>query len=159
MFDAEAEIRERAAELAGRFEDELEPGGGIGRIRIPAIDADYVVVEGADTASLQRGPGRYPETALPGQERTVAIAGHRTTYLAPFNEIDKLEPGDEMVVEMPYATFTYRVAGSRIVSPVETHVIGDVDFERLVLTACHPLYSDAERYVVFARLERIRLDG
>ena len=84
-------------------------GEAIGRIQIPSIDLDVVVVQGTDTASLQKGPGHYPDTPFPGQGGTIGIAGHRTTYLAPFRHLDQLEPGDEIVIEMPYGTFAYGV--------------------------------------------------
>ncbi|MGH6886946.1 MAG: class E sortase, partial [Geminicoccales bacterium] len=127
-------------------------GHAVGRIRIPAIDVDKVVVEGTDTASLRKGPGHYPGTVLPGRPGTTAIAGHRTTYGAPGRRIDEIERGDEIVVEMPYARFSYRFERSRIVDPSHVGVVRDVDHDRLVLTACHPLYSASQRYVVFARL-------
>lgn len=116
--------------------------------------APYVVVEGTDRATLRKGPGHYPDTPVPGQGGTVAIAGHRTTYLAPFRPLDKLRPGDAIVVRMPYGRFTYRVERTRIVPPTATWVTHRVAYDRLVLTACHPLYSAAQRIVVFARLER-----
>lgn len=149
----------QARRLAGAFEKRLRTGRGIGRVRVPEIDLDIVMVEGTDTSSLQRGPGRYPDTALPGQGRTVGIAGHRTTYLAPFRHIDDLERGDDVVVEMPYGEFAYEVEKTRIVEPTDVQVVRDVGHERVVLTACHPLYSAAQRYVVFARLESGELTG
>ena len=160
---------ERAAALADLFEPELEKGRPIGRIDIPAIDADYVVVEGTDTASLRKGPGHYTRfddpavrrqgdgSALPGQGRTIGIAGHRTTYLAPFRKLNELSEGDEITVEMPYATFTYVVEKTDVVDPNEISVVRDVGYERLVLTACHPLYSAAQRIVAFAKLDSISL--
>lgn len=147
----------RAAQLADLFARTLEDAKAIGRIEIPSIGADYVAVEGTDTAALQRGPGHYPDTALPGQGKTIAIAGHRTTYLAPFNQIDAIEDGDRVVLEMPYATFTYEVTGHKIVEPTQTEIVRNVGRERLVLTACHPLYSAAKRYAVFADLADIEL--
>ena len=74
---------------------------------------DIVVVQGTDTASLEKGPGHYPETPFPGQGGTVGIAGHRTTYLAPFRHIDSMEVGDPIVLKMPYANFVYRVTEDR----------------------------------------------
>jgi sortase A len=141
--------------LADAFADRARRGEGIGRIVIPEIDLDAVLVEGTDTASLQKGPGRYPETAFPGQGKTIGIAGHRTTYLAPFRRIDEIDPGDEIRLEMPYATFTYEVQRHEIVPPSAVHIVRDVGYERLVLTACHPLYSAAERYAQFAELAEI----
>ena len=143
--------RARVPKLGERLERRAESGDAVGRIRIPAIDVTQVIVEGTDTASLRRGPGHYPETVLPGQRGTVGIAGHRTTYGAPFRRIDEIERGDEIVVETPYARFVYRFERSRIVDPSQVGVVRDVERDRLVLTACHPLYSAAERYVVFAR--------
>ena len=147
----------RAERLADLYEKRLEEGKPFGRIKLPSIDADYVVVQGTEEADLERGPGHYPDTALPGQRRTVAIAGHRTTYGAPFNQIDKIEIGDTIVLEMPYGTFTYDVTATRIVDPDQVGIVRDVGHDRLVLTSCHPLYSAAQRYAVFADLKRIDL--
>jgi sortase A len=152
-------VRQKAGLLADRFADQVRErkGEGIGRIRIPAMDLDTVLVEGTDTATLQKGPGRYPDTAVPGQGRTIGIAGHRTTYLAPFRHIDRLEEGDEVVLEMPYATFTYEVHRVDIVEPSDVQIVDDVGYERVVLTACHPLYSAAQRYAVFGKLVGVSL--
>jgi sortase A len=143
---------DRVAFLARREQRQVHTGDAIGRIVIPRINASYDVVQGDDDLSLQKGPGHYPETALPGLGRTVAIAGHRTTYLAPFRHIDALRPGDQIIVEMPYARFTYVVQFHRIVVPTALWVTRDVGYERLVLSACNPLYSAAQRIIVFARL-------
>ena len=148
-----------AGKLADAFEDEVATGEPIGKILIPRIDLDAVVVQGTDTASLQMGPGHYPDTALPGQGKTIGVAGHRTTYLAPFRHIDQIEPGDEVVIEAPYGDFAYGVTKTEIVDPEDVDIVDDVGFERLVLTACHPLYSTAERYAIFARLVEIELDS
>lgn len=146
------EIEKHVAHLADLFSKEVETGQGIGRLKVPSIDLDLVVVQGTDTASLQKGPGHYPETAFPGQGRTVGIAGHRTTYGAPFRHINEIQDGDEIIVEMPYATFTYTVQKHEIVDPSQVEIVDDVGYDRLVLTACHPLYSAAQRWAVFARL-------
>jgi sortase A len=161
---------ERAAGLADRFEDRVVKGEGIGRLSAPAMDLERAtVVEGTDTASLRSGPGHYtaadnPATqeqgdgsAFPGQGETVGIAGHRTTYGAPFNKMDEIEPGDEITLEMPYATFTYEVQKVDVVEPTEIGVVRNVGYERLVLSACHPLYSAAKRIITFARLKQISL--
>jgi sortase A len=142
----------RMAFLARRLRVTARPGDAVGRIRIPKIGASFVVVDGTDTASLRKGPGIYDQVPFPGAPGTTAIAGHRTTYLAPFRNIDKLKKGDEISVEMPYGRFTYEVEKRRIVAPTEVSVIKRVGFDRLVLSACHPLYSAAQRIVVFARL-------
>ena len=144
---------DRAAFLARALKRRTGTGEAIGRIRIPEIGVSKVVVEGTDGGSLRRGPGHYPETPLPGIHGTVAIAGHRTTYGAPFNDVDKLDDGDEISVEMPYGRFVYQVEDSQIVAPSATYVTRRVDHDRLVLTACHPKYSAAERIVIFARLD------
>jgi sortase A len=142
----------RLHRLADAFADQVHTGEGIGRIAIPSIDVDMVFVQGTDTTSLQKGPGHYPETAFPGQGRTVAIAGHRTTYLAPFRHIDDIDDGDEITLTMPYGTFTYTVQKHEVVDPSEVGIVDDVGYERLVLTACTPLYSAAQRWAVFAKL-------
>ena len=130
------------------------PGDPVGRLRIEALGLDEVVVEGTGGGDLRRGPGHYPATPLPGGRGTVGIAGHRTTYGAPFRDVDDLRRGDGIELRMPYGRFAYRVERSRIVDPTATWVTRAVAYDRLVLTACHPLYSAARRIVVFARLER-----
>jgi sortase A len=163
-------VTERVRILAGLFSKEVAQGQGIGRIRIPRIDQDVVLVEGTDTASLQKGPGHYPRSdnpatrragdgsAFPGQGRTVGFAGHRTTYLAPFRRLDELQRGDEVLIEMPYANFTYELERDPfIVDPSAFGVVRDVDHERLTLTACHPLYSAAQRIVAQGRLTDVSL--
>jgi sortase A len=148
-------LDQKSAILARRFGKHATDGEAIGRIRIPRIDLNAVVVQGTDTSSLQKGPGHYPNTPFPGEGGTVGIAGHRTTYLAPFRHIDSIKPGDQVTLEMPYATFTYRVQKSEIVDPSRVGIVHKVGYERLVMTACHPLYSAAERYAVFAKLSHV----
>lgn len=129
-------------------------GDAIGKIEMPTLDRSYVMVEGVDAKSLRKGPGHYPDTPLPGRRGTVAVAGHRTTYGAPFRTIDQLERGDPMVASMPYGRFVYRVERTRIVEPAALWVTRRLRYDRVVLTACHPLYSAARRIVVFARFAR-----
>jgi sortase A len=150
--------RRRIAVLAQRFASQAQAGEAIGRIRAPAMDdLDMVFVQGTDTASLEKGPGHFPETPFPGQGGTVGIAGHRTTYLAPFRHIDSMKRGDRIILEMPYATIVYRVQTTKIVDPTDIGVIHYVGYERLVLSSCHPLYSAEHRFIVFARAVRERL--
>src|ERR1700753_3319580 len=140
-------------QLAQRLVEESKPGDALGRIEAPGMDGlNMVFVQGTDESSLELGPGHYPETAMPGQGKTVAIAGHRTTYLAPFRHIDSLNKGDRITLKMPYGTFVYSVEKTEIVDPSDVGIIHDTGFERLVLSACNPLYSAAQRYIVFARL-------
>jgi sortase A len=146
--------RRRIAFLAREQRRTVHEGDPIGRIAIPTIGADFVVVQGTDSASLRKGPGHYPSTTFPGLPGTVAIAGHRTTYLAPFRNVDELKAGDTIVLTMPYGRFTYAVQRTQIVDPTALWVTRDVGYQRLVLSACHPLYSAAQRIVVFARLVR-----
>ncbi len=149
-------LRARASILAARFGRQIDTGDAIGRITAPDMDGlNAVVVQGTDTASLRKGPGHYPETPFPGQPGTVGIAGHRTTYLAPFRHIDSMQRGDPVTLEMPYATFVYRVQRTEIVDPGDVGIVKPVGYQRLVLSACHPLYSASQRYIVFARLRRV----
>ena len=129
-------------------------GDAIGRLEIPAIGVKDYVVEGTDTANLRKGPGHYPETPLPGERGTVAIAGHRTTYGAPFRNIDKLKRRQVIKLDLPYGRFVYHVERTKIVDDSDFSVLRKVRHDRLVLTACHPLYSAAQRVVVFARVVR-----
>ena len=129
-------------------------GDAIGKITMPTLDRSHLVVEGTDTGDLRRGPGHYEDTPMPGRRGTVAIAGHRTTYGAPFRTIDKLRRGDPVVVDMTYGRFVYRVEKTKIVEPTELSVKRRVGYDRLILSACHPLYSAAQRVVVFTRFSR-----
>jgi sortase A len=129
-------------------------GDAIARIEIPEIHVSEYVVEGTDTTDLRKGPGHYPDTPLPGERGTAAIAGHRTTYGAPFRDIDDLERGDVIRVDMPDGRFVYRVERIRIVDDQDLSVLRPVGYRRLMLSACHPLYSAAERVIVFARQVR-----
>ncbi len=148
--------RRRIAFLARSLRRHAKEGDAVGRIRIPRAKANFVIVKGTSTAALRKGPGIYPQTPFPGVPGTTAIAGHRTTYLAPFRHIDRLRRGDEIEVTMPYGRFTYEVFRKKIVDPSDIGVIKRVAHEdRLVLSACHPLYSAARRIIVFARLSRI----
>lgn len=147
--------RRRVAFLARRLERHSAEGSPVGRIVIPRIGASYVVVKGTSTDALQSGPGIYPETTFPGVARTTAIAGHRTTYLAPFRHVDALRPGNHILLYMPYAHFTYTVIDQRVVSPTNVAAaVSSVGYTRLVLSACTPLYSAAQRLLVYAHLTR-----
>ena len=127
-------------------------GDALGKLLIPSIGVSEYVIEGTDAGNLRKAPGHYPDTPLPGQRGTSAIAGHRTTYGAPFRKLDKLKKGDRIVAELPYGTFVYRVERTQIVDDSALWVTRRVGHDRLVLTACHPLYSAAQRVVAFARL-------
>jgi sortase A len=147
----------RLAFLARAFGRHLDDGEAIGRIRIPSIAVDKVVVQGTDEAALRNGPGHYPATPLPGQHGTVGVAGHRTTYGAPFRHLDGVRRGDRVELRMPYGTFTYRAERTRIVPSDALWITHRVGYDRLVLSACHPLYSATHRIVVFARLVSARI--
>jgi sortase A len=130
------------------------PGDSIAKILIPAIGVSKYVVEGTDLDDLRKGPGHYAKTPLPGEHGTVAIAGHRTTYGAPFRKLNELHGGDRITLEMPYGTFLYRVQKTQVVANDAWWITKSVGYNRLVLSACHPLYSAAQRIVAFARLVR-----
>jgi sortase A len=151
--------RRRMAFLARSLKQRLDGGEAAGRLRIPEIGVDQVVLDGTSDDHLRKGPGFFPETPFPGSGGTTAVAGHRTTYGAPFRSIDDLKKGDPIVIEMPYARLEYRVERKRIVDPDAFWVTDRVGYERLVLSACHPLYSAAQRIVVFARQVRVEPRG
>jgi sortase A len=149
----------RLAFAARSLDRRTGEGDAIGRIKIDRIGLSTVVVDGTAAGDLRKGPGHYPGTPLPGERGTVAIAGHRTTYGAPFRKIDKVRPRDAIVLTMPYGRFTYRVERTRIVKPTDVWVTQRVSYDRLILSACHPLYSAAKRIVVFARLQSAQPRG
>jgi len=148
-----------AALLAAAARDaraEASPREAIGRLEVDALDLDAVVVEGSGDAELRDGPGRYGQTAMPGERGTVGIAGHRTTYGAPFRNLDRLSAGDRISLRMPYGRFVYAVSGTRIVDAGRKDMLAAGGRDRLVLTACHPLFGDDERIVVSADLVEAR---
>ena len=128
-------------------------GSALGSVDIPRIGLKTVFVESTDHQALKKGPGHYRGTVLPGLYGTVGLAGHRTTYGAPFRRVDELSPGSRIILRMPYGRFTYKVTGTRITTPADaSSLVSRAGTRRLVLTACHPLYSAAKRIVVSARL-------
>lgn len=152
-----ADLQAAVAANALRFERRLKVGQPLGRIDIPKLDVDAVFVHGTRWAQdLSRGPGHYPETQLPGLGRTVAIAAHRTTFGAWFRHIDDLVRGNVIKLRLPYGTFRYLVFSHKVVDADDWSIIRNRGFDTLVLSACHPLYSAANRWVVFARLVRVK---
>ena len=140
---------------ARRYRQSNGDGDAVARLEIPRLDLDAVVVNGTSTADLRRGPGRHLDTWMPGEGQLVYVAGHRTTYGAPFSNIDELRPGDTISLELPYAELEYRVTGHRIVDDNDLSVLESRGREELVLQACHPRFFASERYLVYARPTRI----
>lgn len=140
-----------AARAAGRYRRQLETGDPVGRLRIPRLGLDLVVVEGTDAESLKKGPGRYEGSFLPGEGQLVHVAGHRTTYGAPFARIDRLSRGDVLAFELPYGTFHHRVTGRRVVGATDVGVLRSRGREEVALQACHPRFFASHRYIVYAR--------
>jgi sortase A len=159
-LSAIADQRQRIAYLAGALQHTTADGRPIGRIAIPSIGVNFVMVNGTSTSDLESGPGFYRETTYPGIDGTTLVAGHRTTYLAPFRHIDGLRKGNTIRLDMPYARFTYTVVGHRVVAPTAVRTAtADVGYSRVVLSACTPLFSAAKRLLVFARLTRAEPRG
>lgn len=152
-----AKLNRENRELIGReaayFNFKIPLGHPLGQIRIPRIGITFAIIQGDDESSLELGPGHYPTTPLPGAlgNWTVGIAGHRTTFLAPFRNIDQVRPGDPIYITMPYARFIYTVEKTIIVLPTNPSVMRPVGYNRLALTACNPPFSAAQRIIVYAR--------
>jgi sortase A len=145
----------QVAAAAGALARSRRDGQAVAELRIARIGLRAIVVRGTTAADLRDGPGLIAGTPLPGQQGTTAIAGHRTTYGAPFRHLDALRRGDAITLRLPYASFRYRVEGRRIVNPDDLSVLRRVGHDRLVLSACHPLFSAARRIVVLARLTHV----
>jgi sortase A len=157
----EAERRRQLVTTARRFDRRLKIGQPLGRIVVPRLKLNKVFVHGTRwREDLSRGPGHFRETEIPAIGQTVAIAGHRTTFGAPFRYINKLREGDEITLELPYGTFHYAVFKHKIVDNSDWSIIKPLGFDAVVLSACHPLYSAAKRWIVFARLTSVEtMDG
>jgi LPXTG-site transpeptidase (sortase) family protein len=147
-----------AAELHGRpaVARRVAEGTAFGWITIPRIGLHAVVVEGTSEGDLEKGPGHYRITALPGLGDTVAIAGHRTTWGAWFRHLDNLHKGDAIVLRMPYGTVSYSVTGERSVLPNDWSILRDRGYHRLVLSTCDPPGYATHRLIVFARETEFR---
>ena len=122
------------------------------RMLIPAIELDTIVLEGTDKETLKKGPGHIIGTSYPGSIGTVAISGHRTTYSKPFFNADKLQPGNEIILESYDAKYVYYVTEIKIVKPTDVWVLNPTPYLSLVLTTCNPKYSANERLIVFAQM-------
>ncbi|MCU1350979.1 MAG: Membrane protein, partial [Acidimicrobiales bacterium] len=128
-------------------------GDSLTRIRIPRIGLDTVVVEGTTMSALRAGAGHYPDTPLPCERGNVAIAGHRTTYGHPFQELAALQVGDEITLETPIGACRYRVSVAPFpVAPTDVQVVGPTKDAELTLTTCHPEHSARQRLVLHAAL-------
>lgn len=149
------QFRDRVA-AAPLGPDESAPpppdGSAIAIIKIPRIGVEKAVVEGVGVEDLKKGPGHYPQTAMPGQPGNAAIAGHRTTYGAPFFNLDQLEPGDPILTTTAQGRFRYEVIGTTVVTPSEVSVLEPTEDNRLTLTTCEPRFSASRRMIVTARL-------
>ena len=145
------ELRRALERAATGWRTASQRGDAVARIRIPRLGLSAVVVNGTDTDTLKRGPGRYLGSAMPGEGELVYIAGHRTTYGAPFSRIDRLRKGDRVLVELPYGTFSYEITGHRIVAANELSVLRSKGYEQLVLQACHPRFFASQRYLAYAK--------
>ena len=152
-------LRAHLAREAKAWRAQLEPGDAVARLRIPALGVNEIVVNGTDTGSLKRGPGRYLKSGVPGEGELVYVAGHRTTYGAPFSRIDRLKAGDRVIVELPYATYEYRITGHRIVGASEVSVLKSKGVEQLALQACHPRFFASHRWIAYAKPVRVTPAG
>lgn len=142
-----AEIRAAAK----RYRGALRRGEPLGVLTIGRLGLEKVVINGTDPDSLTRGPGRDPRTGIPGEGKLVYVAGHRTTYGAPFSRINDLRKGDYVRLDVPYATFTYRVTGHVIVPATDIGRLRTRGREELALQACHPRFFATQRYIVYAK--------
>ena len=149
----------KAAALA--FEASLgdKQGVPLGKILIPKIGVDRVLIQGTGKGDLREGPGHWPSTPFPGQGGNFVVSGHRTTYGAPFFRLDRLKVGDTIDLLMPYAAIRYKVTRSVIVLPTQVEEVRQRGFEQISLATCHPIYSAKQRLVVQAELDSFRLLG
>jgi sortase A len=144
------------AAAARTYRHSLHEGDPIGRIEVPRLGLNMIFVNGTDTDTLKKGPARDLASYLPGEGKLIYIAGHRTTYLAPFSNIDQLRPGDPVTLELPYGVFTYRIVGHRIVNANDLSVLKSHGRELLALQACHPRFFATHRYIAYAKPVSVR---
>jgi sortase A len=143
------------ARQSRRYRKSLHEGDPVGRLRVPRLGLKIWLVNGTDESSLEKGPGRYLGSYMPGEGQLVYVAGHRTTYLAPFSHIDSLRPGDPVTIQLPFATFDYVVTNHVIVPADDLSVLKSHGREVLALQACHPRFFATHRYIAYAKLVRV----
>jgi sortase A len=153
------DVRSTLPGSAIKWRRSSERGDAIARLRVPRLGLTTIVVNGTDHDSLKRGPGRYLDSAMPGEGELVYVAGHRTTYGAPFSRIDRLQKGDRVFLDLPYATFEYTITGHRIVRATDTSVLESKGREQLLLQACHPRFFASHRYIAYARPVAVTAPG
>jgi sortase A len=154
-----SDLRAFVAREARSYRRDTHSGEAIGKIVISRLGLNMVLVDGTDESSLEKGPGRDLRSYMPGEDRLVYIAGHRTTFLAPFAHIDDIRPGDYIRLELPYGTFVYRAFRHEIVSASALRMLRSPRHELLRLQACHPRFFATHRYVVDARLVHVSVPG
>ena len=147
--------RAMVAAAARAYRLSLHEGEPVGRLIVPRLGLKSIVVNGTGHDDLTKGPGRELHTFMPGENELVYVAGHRTTYLAPFAKIDKLRAGDPVTFELPYATFRYEITGHKIVKADDLAVLRSHHHELLALQACHPRFFATHRYIAYAKLVRV----
>lgn len=154
----EARLAEfKAAADAFALEVSGQTRAPLGRIVIPSIGVDVIMLEGTSKSDLKEGPGHWEETPFPGQGGNFVVSGHRTTYGAPFFKLDDVKIGDEIQLIMPYVVARYVVTKNIIVYPDEVETVRSVGREQVSLAACHPLYSAKQRIVVIGDLFSFKL--
>jgi sortase A len=152
-------VQRQIANEARSYQRTLKTGDPVGRLRIGRIGLNMVVVQGTDHETLKKGPGHYIDSGLPGEGHLVYVAGHRTTYLAPFAAINDIRVGDYIAFELPYGTFSYRVTRHYVVADNAVAVLKDTGSELLRLQACHPRFFATHRYLVDAKLVSVAPRG
>ncbi len=153
------ELRRSIDRAARDWRKASKRGDAVARIRIPRLGLTAVIVNGTDPETLKRGPGRYLGSAMPGEGELVYVAGHRTTYGAPFSRIDRLRKGDRVMVDLPYGTFVYEMTGHRVVPATELSVLKSKGVEQLALQACEPRFFATHRYIAYSKLVSVTSTG
>src|SRR5260370_15764804 len=131
----------------------LPASGAVAVIKFPKLNVEKTVVEGVSVSDLKKGPGHYPETPMPGHIGNAAIAGHRTTYGAPFYKLDDLKTDDAILITTREGQFKYKVTQSKVVGPDDSSVLNPTADNRLTLTTCHPRFTASQRLGIIASLE------
>ncbi len=122
------------------------------RLEIPALNGDYPIVQGDDWEQLKKGIGQFIDSAPPGRAGNVVLSGHNDVYGEPFRYLDRLQPGDEIIVTTERRSYTYVVSDIQVVEPTDVWVMGPTDHAQVTLISCYPYRVNTRRIVVFATL-------
>jgi sortase A len=123
------------------------------RIQVPAINVDAPVVQGDGWEQLKKGVGQHIPSTDPGKAGNMVLSAHNDVFGEIFRDLNKLKPGDEVIVFTNQRSYTYTIVQSQVVEPTQVEVMAPTKEPTITLISCYPYLVDDQRIVVTARLQ------